>query len=276
MRALARLYHPITGTPFQADETYREIAPCAALAPYIRCFWGSERPLPSRPANEDGLVIPDTCMDIIFHIDYAENRIGSRFCALDEHSYRTPSGGDSGGLSATFAIRFYAWTACLFAEDKLNGSANAHFPVDALFRRIERALLPVLFDEITLEGKVRAAEKVLLTLLRVDRADAAVLNAVHHMLRTNGRARIGDVSAALALSPRQLERRFDTAMGLSPKTLSALMRYQLLWQDMVLSPRFDALDAVDKFGYADQAHLLHDFRSRHMMSPKEAIEFARK
>lgn len=275
MRALSLLYHPITGTPFQADETYQEIAPCAALTPYIRCFWGSERPLPGRPSTEEGLVIPDTCMDIIFHIDYAGNRIGSAFCALDEHSYRTPAGGDSGGLSATFAIRFYAWTACLFAQDKLNGSANQHYPVDALFRRIERALLPVLFDETTLEGKVRAAEKVLLTLLRVDRADAAVLNAVHYMLKTCGRARISDVSAALALSPRQLERRFDAAMGVSPKALSSLIRYQLLWQDMVLSPRFDALDAVDKFGYADQAHLLHDFRSRHMMSPREAIEFAR-
>ena len=49
MRALSQLYRPITGTPFQADETYREVAPCAALAPYIRCFWGSEYPLPERP-----------------------------------------------------------------------------------------------------------------------------------------------------------------------------------------------------------------------------------
>ena len=84
------------------------------------------------------------------------------------------------------------------------------------------------------------------------------------------------MSAALALSPRQLERRFDAAMGLSPKALAGLMRYQLLWQDMALNPRFNALDAVARFGYADQAHLLHDFHHRHGMSPREAIEFARK
>ena len=45
---------------------------------------------------------------------------------------------------------------------------------------------------------------------------------------------------------------------------------------MVLSPRFNALDAVDKYGFTDQAHLLSDFRKRHLMSPKEALEFARK
>jgi len=276
MRALTQLYHPITGTPFQMDETYQEVAPCLALRPYIRCFWGSERPLPSRPSTEEGLVIPDTCMDIIFHIDYAHNRIGSAFCTLDEHSYRTPASSESGGLAATFAIRFYAWTACLFAEDSLRGSANGQFPVDAFFRRLERSLTPLLFDERTLAGKIHAAERVLLSLLKVDRADASVLNAVHHMLHTSGRARISDVATSLALSPRQLERRFDASMGVSPKAFASLLRYQLLWQDMVLSFRFNPLDAVDKFGYTDQAHLLHDFRSRHLMSPKEAIAFARK
>ena len=275
MRALAQLYHPITATPFQADETYREIAPCAALTPYIRCFWGSERPLPARP-GEAGLVIPDTCMDVIFDIDYARNCISSAFCALDERSYRTPASTGSGGLSATFAIRFYAWTVCLFAEDKLNHSANQNLPVDAFFRRIERVLTPVLFYEATLERKIHAAENALLSVLRPERADPAVLNAIHHILRTEGRIRISEVSAGLALSPRQLERRFDAAMGLSPKSFAGLVRYQLLWQDMALNPHFDPLDAASRFGYADQAHLLHDFRKRHLMSPKEAITFAGK
>ena len=275
MRALARLYRPITGSPFQADASYREIAPCTALQPYIRCFWGSERPLPAQ-SGKAGLVIPDTCMDIIFDIDYARNRISSSFCALDEHAYRTPASIESGGLSATFAIRFYAWTASLFAEDKLCGSANDVFPVDAFFRRIERMLAPILFEETTLMGKVLAAEKALLSVLRPEKADPAVLNAIHHILRTEGRVRISEVSAGLALSNRQLERRFDAAMGLSPKSLASLMRYQLLWQNMALGPRFDPLDAVARFGYADQAHLLGDFRRRHLMSPKEAISFARK
>ena len=275
MQTLCRLYHPITGTPFHQDEAYREVAPCPALAPYVRCFWGSEHPLPDKP-GEGGIVIPDTCMDIIFHIDYEQNRISSAFCALDEHSCLTGGGNSSGGLSATFAIRFYAWTACLFAEDSLRGSVNGRYPASQFYRRIEQALLPLLFDETTLDGKIHAAERVLLSLLCLERADADVLNAIHHMLRSNGRARISEVSAGLALSARQLERRFDVAMGLSPKAFASLLRYQLLWQEMVCAPRFDVLDAVDKFGYADQAHLLNDFRKRHLMNPREALLLARR
>ena len=275
MDALTSLYHPITGTPFQADETYREIAPCAALAPYVRYFWGSERPLPSRP-HEGGIVIPDTCMDIIFTVDYARNRLSSHFCALDEHSFFTGPSSASGGMTAGFAIRFYAWTAQLFAEDTLRGSANQQYPVEAFFRRIERALTPILFDEPTLAGKIHAAEPVLLSLLAPNHADPAVLDAIHHILRTEGRTRISDVSAGLALSSRQLERRFDAMMGVSPKTFASLVRYQLLWQDMALNPRFDPLDAVARFGYTDQAHLLNDFRKRHLLSPREALDFARR
>ncbi len=275
MRALSRMYHPITDTPFQSDETYREVAPCAALAPYIRCFWGSDHPLPAIPENRPGLVIPDTCMDIIFTVDYADNAIYTSFCALDEHACITPPSSFSGGLSATFAIRFYAWTASLFAEDSLRGSVNGRFPAEAFFHTITRALTPRLFEQMTLAEKVRMAERVLPDLLHPDRTDPAVLNAVYAMLQSSGRARIGEIAASLALSSRQLERRFDAMTGVSPKTLSGLMRYQLLWQDMALSPRFDPLDAVFRFGYTDQAHLLHDFRARHLMSPKEALLFAR-
>jgi len=275
MRALASLYHPVTGTPFQQDETYREVAPCAALAPYIRCFWGSDRPLPARPSGT-GIVIPDTCMDVIFHIDYANNRISSVFCALDDTSTLTGGSDASGGLEATFAIRFYAWTASLFTGDSLHGSLNERYPAEVFFPGIVRALMPVLFDKQTLPERIRAAEAALLACLDMSRADPAVLCAVHHMLRTSGRARIGDVSAALALSPRQLERRFDASMGVSPKALSSLMRYQLLWQDLLYAPRFDVLDAVMKFGYTDQSHLLSDFRRRHLMSPREALAFARR
>ena len=275
MDTLARLYHPITGTPFQADETYREIAPCAALSPYIRCFWGSEHPLPERP-HDGGIVIPDTCMDIIFCVDYANNRLSGCFCALDEHTWFTGPSSVAGGLCATFAIRFYAWTACVFAEDTLRGSSNQQFPVAAFYRRIEQALAPVLFDKPALADKVRAAEAVLLSRLHPGRLDPDVLNAVHYMLRTEGRARISEAAASLALSPRQLERRFDAMMGISPKALSSLMRYQLLWQAMALKPRFDPLDAVARFGYTDQAHMLGDFRKRHLMSPKEALLVARR
>ena len=65
-------------------------------------------------------------------------------------------------------------------------------------------------------------------------------------------------------------------MGISPKAFSSLVRYQLLWQEMTGRPGFNILDAVEKYGYADQPHLLNDFRRRHLMNPKQALDYAKR
>ncbi len=274
MRSLIQQYHPITATPFRNDETYCELTPCSALQPYIRCFWGTRHPVASGLTPiADELVIPDTCMDIIFDIDYTRNSCSGFFCALDEHSYHS-HGTNSGTLTATFAIRFYAWTAILFAEQDFQESRNQSFCLDTFYHELRSDLEPLLFDMPSLREKAEIAEKFLLNRLRLNRINPDLMNAIHHMLDTSGRARISDLCGYTAVSEKQLERMFRYNMGVSPKTFSSLLRYQLLWQDMVFRSDFNVLDAVEQYGYTDQSHLLHDFKKRHLMTPKQAVEFA--
>lgn len=270
---LAQMYHPITATPFLDDGTYREIAPCPALRPYIRCFWGTSRPLASAAERGPGLVIPDTCMDIIFDVNYTKNRCGGIFCALDEHSYRT-YGAQESDLCASFGIRFYAWSAIAFAERDFRGTKNRHFDAGEFCDSIRRTMEPMLFDLPTLEEKIRAAEGFLCACIRDDRIHGDFLNAVYCMLKTGGKAKISDLCGYAAVSERRLERLFSSHMGITPKAFSSLVRYQLLWQDIVLSGKFDVLDAVEKFGYTDQAHLLNDFRRHHLLNIRDAVRFA--
>ena len=274
MQSLAVKYHPITATPFQNDISYRELAPCDALKPFIRCFWGSDAALPAQNESH-GIVIPDTCMDIIFSINYTQNNCGSFFCTLDEHSYRTNSTPDS-DLVSTFAIRFYAWTAILFSEQDFTGRKNSHFSSEEFFSQLKQRLEPMLSELPTLKEKSAAAEIFLLKMLDIHRINNDLMNAIDLMLKTDGRAKISDISFHTALSQRQLERIFNFNIGTSPKAFSSLLRYQLLWQEMIFSPSFNILDAVEKYGYTDQAHLLRDFKSRHLMTPKNAVSYALK
>ena len=110
-----RLYRPITATPFQANASYREYAPCEALKPYIRCFWGTAEPVTAARGGQ-GLVIPDTCMDILFDLNYTKNTCSDCFCGINDRAFCSLTAA-SGDTVATFAIRFYPWTAALFAED---------------------------------------------------------------------------------------------------------------------------------------------------------------
>ncbi len=271
MQSLIGRYHPITGTPLRRDADYREIAPCAALRPYIRCFWGSDGLHGYEKDGTLSLVIPDTCMDIIFRYQPEVGWPNACFCTLDESSrlsLRTAS------TTPTFAIRIYAWPATLFARWNFTGQKDVVLDARQVFSGLIAELEPLLMETTSLRQRAQISEQALMRRLYDAQPDANLLNAVHVLLSSSGRARIGDLCSYATLSQRKLERLFQHHLGLSPKSFASLVRYQLLWQDMASHPGFDVQDAVAKFGYTDQAHLLHDFKRRHLMTPAEALRFA--
>ena len=117
-------FFPITATPF-SRVGYKEVLPCRELLPYVRCFWTSDSHI------TDSLIIPDLCADVMIHIEYdpdSDNEgeiscIG--FCGV----------GDSMFISQKlenlhmkiFGIRFYAWQAQNFADEKLAKTVNVFF-----------------------------------------------------------------------------------------------------------------------------------------------------
>lgn len=261
MKSLARKYRPILSTPF-GRAGYREMAPCEALRPYIRSFWTE------RQTEQTVLVIPDTCMDIIFKLG-GNGEADGFFCALDERSYYSQNSG-----AELFGIRFYAWTAGLFSRRDLSGSGGRAFCAEEYFDGAAE-LKKRIQDCAGFEERAAAAETWLIKQPDNFRVNNDLLNAVDIMIDNRGTLGISELCARTAVSARQLERLFARSMGASPKAFSGLVRYQLLWREMVASGAFNVLDAVEKYGYSDQAHLLNDFRKRHRMNPTQALEYAK-
>ena len=272
----AAFYHPITATPFRRGAAYMELAPCPALRPYVRCFWGTPEPVRTMdiPSEGSGLVIPDTCMDILFTVDETRGTVDSVFCTMGEDAVFTHSRASS-ALTSTFAIRFYAWTATLFAVRPFHGSKNDYQRVDEFFPSLERELTPMLTRAATLRERAELASGYLLRRLDITRCHPELMNAVDGIIRSRGTVKIADLTACQAISPKRLERVFDEHIGLSPKSFASLVRYQMLWQELCLGHSGDLLDLVEKYGYYDQAHLLNDFKRRHSMTPAQAIRLAR-
>lgn len=258
MISLAQRYKPVLSTPF-GREGYREAAPCAALAPFVRCFWEDKY-----TSAREILVIPDTCMDIIFKIGK-----GGFFCGVDEGSFYSKDGG-----AELFGIRFYAWTARLFSRRDFSYSGGGRFELGEFFDGAEELSRAVQFSD-SFEGRAAAAEKWLTERLCMVSPDNNLLNAADFIINKRGAVDISELCMHTAVSARTLERLFLRNLGVSPKAFSSLVRYQLLWQDM-LRPGFDVLDAVEKYGYSDQPHLLNDFKRRHLMNPKQAVEYAKR
>ncbi len=256
MYQLESIYRPLSGRAWGC----REIAPSEVLRPFVRCFWGNDAPMPLY----SDMVIPDTCMDLIFRQD--ENGIRGIFCTMDNEA-RSSSGDNERAL--VFAVRFYGWAAALFSDEEFCGAAYMTFPAERYFGELSRGIVRIMEHTRDIGLRCALTERLLLDGLHTERYNSTLMNAVYYMVKNGGAAKIRDISDYTAASAKRLERVFARYTGIAPKEFSSLVRFQLLWRDLLSGA--DVFDAVVKYGYTDQPHLLHDFKKYMKTSPAGAI-----
>lgn len=269
------LYRPLTATPFIRNNSYSELTPCKELYPYIRCYWGTESPM-IRSENDAmmELVIPDTCVDIIYDIDYTNNTVSGGFCGINDCSFHTDNNETIGHMISTFAIRFYGWSAYAFADDSMKSTLNGYFDVGSRFEWLDKIIRPKLLELKTLQEKVSFVEKLLIKRLPDVKGNVIVDDTIRNILLHKGSLDVSSLAKDSFVSTRQLERLFHEYVGATPKKLSNLIRYQFLWRDILFKPDFDVLSAVHKFGYTDQSHLLREFKRYHSLDIHSAKSVA--
>lgn len=230
-----------------------EIEPIAVLKPYIRCFWTCERSNCAMSTR----IIPDCCADIIFDLD----NLSAGFVGMCFDSFSACN------ASTVFGIRFYAWAVPRFARSNAAQLFDFELDPQSIFNNFS-VFKDNIFGANNTAERVALSQKYLLKLLE-ERYDNDVMNSLYSIIVHNGNVSVGELSDSLALSKRTLERKFLQNIGVSPKSVIEVMRYQLLWQDCIASS-FNALDMVDKFGYYDQAHMYNDFKKYHGIGLGEA------
>lgn len=265
------LYYPLTATPFKRNNFYTELSSCKELRSYIRCYWGTESPLVQIENDcESEIVIPDTCVDIIYQIDYTDNTVTGGFCGINDHSFHTHGRRDTRHVVSTFAIRFYAWSAYVFADDSLKSTMNGYFDAGSRFEWLDKIIRPKLLELKNIREKASFVEQLLLKRLFDVKENVIVDNTIKNILVNKGFLEISELARESFISTRQLERLFKEYVGITPKKLSNLIRYQFLWRDILFEPNFEVLNAVHKYRYTDQSHLLHEFKRYHSMDIHKA------
>lgn len=109
-------------------------------------------------------------------------------------------------------------------------------------------------------AQVTILDELLLGLLRSSPVvDAAVAGAVAAIRGSHGAVEIEPLARRLGVTTRTLQRRFARAVGITPKQLARIVRFQRVfaaWRDDPASLSRVALEC----GYFDQSHLVRDFR----------------
>src|SRR5262249_59217722 len=86
----------------------------------------------------------------------------------------------------------------------------------------------------------------------------------------HGRVSIDTLAAKANLSGRQLERRFLDEVGIPPKRLARIVRFQRALRVLAARQAGErGADLAARLGYADQAHFIRDFREFAGHTPTE-------
>lgn len=270
-------YRPLTSRPFLKNSIYTEYVPCQALRPYVACFWTS---LPSETkaggslAGEKVLVIPDTCADIIIEINHTRQTVSSRLCGLQDNMFWAGQG-DGIDRIEQFSIRFYFWAVRLFLNLDMKELSNENLDYELLDYRSHDAFQILLYLKSS-DEKIRWVEQYLLGCLDINRLNPNLFNSIEALLSRSGNITVAELCASSRVSQRQMERLFAQQIGISMKKTASLVRYQNVWCDIVRNGRFEVHDAVYRYGFVDQSHLLNDFKRFHGMTPEQARQIALK
>jgi transcriptional regulator GlxA family with amidase domain len=103
--------------------------------------------------------------------------------------------------------------------------------------------------------------------------DVRVAAACAHIARTGGTARIDAVAGAAGVGRRTLERLFDRHVGVSPKRLARVTRFQRVVARAAAAD-MHLHEAALLAGYFDQSHFLRDFGEFAGASPRDLVRAA--
>ncbi|MNY46150.1 HTH-type transcriptional activator Btr [compost metagenome] len=88
---------------------------------------------------------------------------------------------------------------------------------------------------------------------------------------SGGLITVGKLSTEIGLSQRQLSRRFQENIGLSPKAYLRVSRFVQSLQHLKKYPLISLTEVAYQSGYYDQAHFIRDYKVYTGHSPSEVL-----
>lgn len=254
--------------------TYRTITPNVDIAPFVKCYWTLVGPKELQPQKQR--IVPDGCLEMIFHYgDLYKQFLRDGSYIIQPKSFvfgqiTQPLDIEPTGETGIFAIRFHPDGFIPFATIPIYEMENRAVSLEELFGKDGIRLANEVLSAITNEDRMKMVESFLIKRLTSPQTvDRIAKSSVEVILQLNGQLSVDELSDQLNINRRQLERKFASVIGLSPKQLSKIIRLQATLK-LIAANRFESLTAIAYEGnYYDQAHFIKDFKEFTGMSPKK-------
>jgi len=261
------------------------LQPSAFLAPYIDYYFVLEDKgaLIAPEGGRSLTVFPAPQGEMVF--SYGEP---TREKWLDEAAAHSP-GFAVGGFSTkaveyissqgvgSIMVGFKPWGLQAFLDVGVKELINTNSDMSLHFGREVLFVEEMLRQARHLDERIRIVEAFLAGRLRRPVLDKAMVYAVELIADSKGLIPVETLAQQCFLSRRQLHRRFENAMGISPKLFSRIVRFQQVFTAMEQVPTEPEWSQIAyDTGYFDQAHFINDFREFSGMSPSQFFHQAQR
>jgi AraC-like DNA-binding protein len=252
---------------------YQVYTPVPELQSFVKCFWTLEDEGIGESVKQR--VVPDGCMEMIFHYgdlykQYFED--GSSilqprsfvFGQITKYIEIAPA-----GVSGIVSARFLPEGLMPFLTIPVSSLEDKAVSIDDVFGEKGKALEEQVLAAIDNLQRIKLIEDFLLSRLADQQTIDTITKAcVEVIFQSQGQLAVVKLAGKMNINRRNMERKFTSAIGMSPKQLSRVVRLQATLK-MLEQKKFSSLTSLAyENGYYDQAHFIRDFKEFTGISPK--------
>ena len=254
-------------------QKFRIIQPALALKPFVRYYWILQD-------SSCGIVsqrtLPTGCMSLVFHRGgrLKDTRRGE----LQPNCF---IGGQEMGFTDVVSIGnidmivvvFQPHTSKVFFRIPASLFRDKNIPVNDIDDIVLLDLAKKIEDADNVEVSIELIEKLLLSRLLLSGNDYNVprLSAVVRHIDNSAQTNVKQLADIACLSEKQLCRVFAENVGASPKDFLRIIRLQRTLHVLQNNPGIGFARLAYECGYADQSHMIKEFKQFTGCTPKEYL-----
>ena len=253
---------------------YQTFQPHPDLKSLVDCYWTLEVPAENDAGRQR--IIPDGCIEMAFILGddikryTSDNEFILQPRAMVLGQTIKPFYIEPTGLVNTFAIRFYPYGFANFVTIPIKNLANKETSIELLFgKKTAKELGQSIIQATDTKQRIEIIERFLLAKLNDKRTiDKIVKTTIDTLFLTKGNISINKVLKDDISKRRQLERKFQKLIGISPKQLGKVIRLQTALNILLNKQSNNFTEIAYESDYYDQAHFIKDFKEFTGITPK--------
>ena len=247
---------------------FRHIEPHFLLKHYIDKMWIFESS-GKMPVDDLNLVVPNGCIKLT--ISYQNGIIAAvngKMFASKEHDITLTGlidvpvilNVDKDVATETIGIEFNPQGAYRFFHFTLNDIQNQIYSLSDVSGNIGKRLIEQINNTTSLQQKIDVLEQFLLKQLSLCREDLIFEYCIEKIRLSKGSITVKELEKKTGYSSRWLNMKFNDKIGISPKNLSSIIRFNHYYQAFIKGngQSFFKNDFYEL--YYDQSHFIKDFK----------------